>query len=202
MALAAVLTLVSLQGGRAQGTDPADLAFWQSIQGSADPAEYQTYLDAFPNGRFAALARIRARATAPAAAAPKGDAAPPQLAPVVAASTPDQQDQPAPPPERMTVTPALGRVGQIITFGCSEFPDPTTFDLLVVVPAGTPEMDPGRSREDTKIVWSDYAMNCKRAGSIKGGPFAPGRYEIRFVTMLYNNEHRYEVRTRTPFSIR
>ena len=62
----------------AQPVDPADLAFWQSIQNSKNTAEYQAYLQAFPNGRFAALARLRAGqggvpAGAPAAApAPAG----------------------------------------------------------------------------------------------------------------------------------
>lgn len=56
----------------AQETDPADLVFWQSITGSQDPAAYAAYLEAFPNGRFAPLARLRAGGTAapPAAAAP------------------------------------------------------------------------------------------------------------------------------------
>ena len=47
-----------------------DLAFWQSIQNSTDPAEYQAYLDAFPHGKFAKLASIRAHAAAPAAVPP------------------------------------------------------------------------------------------------------------------------------------
>ena len=38
----------------------ADIVFWQSIQNSADPAEYDAYLQTFPDGKFAALARIRA----------------------------------------------------------------------------------------------------------------------------------------------
>lgn len=45
----------------AQQTDPADLAFWQSIQNSNETAEYQAYLQAFPNGRFAGLAQLRAQ---------------------------------------------------------------------------------------------------------------------------------------------
>jgi len=54
----------------AQETDPADLLFWQSITGSQDPAAYAAYLEAFPNGRFAPLARLRAGGAAPAVAAP------------------------------------------------------------------------------------------------------------------------------------
>ena len=43
--------------------DP-DLAFWQAIAGSTNPADYNSYLQQFPNGRFAALAHRR---TQPAA---------------------------------------------------------------------------------------------------------------------------------------
>lgn len=39
--------------------DSADILFWTSIQNSADPAEFKAYLRAFPDGKFAALARIR-----------------------------------------------------------------------------------------------------------------------------------------------
>jgi len=37
-----------------------ELAFWKSVENSDDPANYQAYLQAYPNGQFAALARVRA----------------------------------------------------------------------------------------------------------------------------------------------
>jgi ankyrin repeat protein len=44
-------------------TTPADqsldLAFWESIKDSTDPAGYQAYLEQFPDGAFAPLARLR-----------------------------------------------------------------------------------------------------------------------------------------------
>jgi hypothetical protein len=43
-----------------------DLAFWDSIKASANPADYRAYLEAFPKGRFVALARLRARPAPPA----------------------------------------------------------------------------------------------------------------------------------------
>ena len=70
-----------------QATDPADLAFWQSIQNSVNPAEYEAYLQAFPQGRFAALARLRAQGgamPAPAAGAPGPAMAAPPAAPAAA----------------------------------------------------------------------------------------------------------------------
>nr|MDJ0896325.1 caspase family protein [Alphaproteobacteria bacterium] len=44
-------------------TDPdkLDLAFWEAIKDSERPEDYQAYLEAFPDGRFAPLARLRAR---------------------------------------------------------------------------------------------------------------------------------------------
>lgn len=73
--LCLALALLAAMPARAQGTDPADLAFWQSIQNSKEPAEYQAYLQAFPNGRFAPLARVRAGQAA--GAAPAGPVATP-----------------------------------------------------------------------------------------------------------------------------
>lgn len=49
----------------------AELVFWESIMHSDDPAEYQAYLDLWPEGAFAPIARARiARADAPATVAP------------------------------------------------------------------------------------------------------------------------------------
>ena len=36
-----------------------ELAFWQSVEGSDDPKEYQAYLAQFPEGAFVALAEAR-----------------------------------------------------------------------------------------------------------------------------------------------
>ncbi len=47
----------------AQGSssEAADTMFWDSVKTSKDPAEIRAYLDKFPNGMFAPLARIRLR---------------------------------------------------------------------------------------------------------------------------------------------
>jgi len=62
-------------------SEAAETAFWDSVKDSRDPAEVQTYLDKFPNGLFAPLARIRLRNL-------QGASKP---APAPAASTPPQQ---------------------------------------------------------------------------------------------------------------
>ena len=77
--------------------------FWKAIENSTDPAEYQAYLDSYPNGKFAKLARARVasysggnvtsteRATKPA---PE-----PEQAEQQAALEPVPPSQPAPEPE-------------------------------------------------------------------------------------------------------
>ncbi len=41
-----------------------EISFWQSVEAGGTPAEYQAYLEQYPDGSFAALARTRL-ATAP-----------------------------------------------------------------------------------------------------------------------------------------
>jgi hypothetical protein len=54
--------------------DPAaiELSFWESIKNSTNPDDFKAYLDKYPDGQFAALARSRAQPTRPSA--PAGDA--------------------------------------------------------------------------------------------------------------------------------
>lgn len=50
--------------GRAQGqplkaADAVEIGFWETIQNSSSPADYQIYLNSYPEGQFAATARYR-----------------------------------------------------------------------------------------------------------------------------------------------
>ena len=64
MPAAAVATLDTVEpsatgnSGSAQAVDK-EVVFWQSIQNSNSPAQFQAYLDQYPNGTFAPLARTR-----------------------------------------------------------------------------------------------------------------------------------------------
>lgn len=88
-----------------------DLAFWESIRNSRNAAEYRAYLDAYPNGRFASLARTREQEYRGATAAPASTA--------VAVATPPASPQPAAAAPQRDCT------------GCPE---------LVAIPAGSFQM--------------------------------------------------------------
>lgn len=183
LAFLALPLLLMPAGARADANDDAmDLAFWQSIQGSTDPAEYQAYLDAFPQGKFAKVAILRAH---PAKAAEVFALPPlPPAKPGQPAQTgPGDDDTPA---GTISLLPAAPRVGQTIRVTCENFPQPTNYDVIIVVPAGTPVMDPARPVDQTKILWYAYATNCYHV-PLTAGPFAPGQYEVRFMTRLYSN---------------
>lgn len=61
-----------LPGGRDTARLEAEIVFWESIAGSAAPAEFEAYLAEYPEGRFARLARARLRALDAAAWAEAG----------------------------------------------------------------------------------------------------------------------------------
>ena len=65
----------ALQAGPVSSVSPAsaantatelalELAFWDAVKGSGNAADYRAYLEQYPQGRFAALARLRAGAVA------------------------------------------------------------------------------------------------------------------------------------------
>jgi hypothetical protein len=55
----------------------AEMVFWESVRSSSDAADFRAYLEQYPNGKFAALARNRLSALNPAPAIPAPAAAPP-----------------------------------------------------------------------------------------------------------------------------
>ena len=81
--------------GKGQGDDleqltaerlQAERLYWESVKDSSDPAEIQTYLDQYPTGTYAALARVRLQRL-------KGEAEP---APAEATSAPEAATPAAP----------------------------------------------------------------------------------------------------------
>lgn len=148
----------------------AEMQLWQTIQRSNTPADYQLYLQMFPNGRFASLARIRAQGAAPTAAADANQG---------------QADSDAP---SFTVTPTVAHVGQQFIVGCSSLPTGPNSggDAIVAVQAGSPPANPNML---TQGVQKEYVANCKSRngdGTVKIGPLPPGQWEFRWMTSLYN----------------
>ncbi|MDQ5845900.1 MAG: hypothetical protein M3539_11475, partial [Acidobacteriota bacterium] len=55
--------------------DPAamELSFWETIKNSSNPDDYKSYLDKYPDGQFAALAKSRANLVRPSGNSPSGE---------------------------------------------------------------------------------------------------------------------------------
>ncbi|MCU4178188.1 SUMF1/EgtB/PvdO family nonheme iron enzyme [Bosea sp. BH3] len=102
--------------GTSAPPDAYELAFWETIRNSESAAEYKAYLDAYPNGRFAALARAREQLYRGKPPAPAASAA---VAP------------PAPPPAAAAPAAPVAAGPQRDCTGCPE---------LAAIPAGTFQM--------------------------------------------------------------
>jgi hypothetical protein len=80
LCLALVLSLAGAAGAQApdRATEElrAEMVFWESVRGSTDPGDFRAYLEQYPNGRFAPLARNRLNALTPQPSAPAPAAAP------------------------------------------------------------------------------------------------------------------------------
>jgi hypothetical protein len=79
--LAVLLSLAGAAGAqapeRAAEELRAEMVFWESVRSSSDPADFRAYLEQYPNGKFAVLARNRLSALNPKPAIPAPAAAPP-----------------------------------------------------------------------------------------------------------------------------
>ena len=102
---------------------------------------------------------------------------------------------------KFVVQPPTIRVGQKATVKFVDFPEFSTQDKLVVVPAGVPDsMGTGFGAEDKPLAGvSASAYYISNGWQV--GPFAPGVYELRWLTTLYNNENRLEVGARGRLTV-
>lgn len=117
-------------GPQSDQLGPYELSFWETIRNSENPAEYRAYLDAYPNGRFASLARTREEFYRT-----RGQARPTSPAPAQTASA--TQARPG-------ATPAPARPLR----DCEDCPE------LTLLPAGTFEMGSNEMFEFEKPVRS------------------------------------------------
>lgn len=159
-----------------------ELAFWESIKDSTYASDYEAYLEAYPKGRFAALARARAQRLRAAAA--KGATPPPAARPSPAPGAPPAAARPppaaAPPtarpaaPEKPPREPARAAPAApaapppVRTAGLNEIKDCPACPVLVAVPPGTFTMGSNSA---------DPSERPAHKVSI-GQPFAIGKYEV------------------------
>ncbi|PZN94518.1 MAG: hypothetical protein DCF30_20190 [Hyphomicrobiales bacterium] len=139
----AVIPLPPMESPAAR-QDAYELAFWESIRSSESAAEFRAYLNAYPNGLFAPLARTREQqyaarqptVPAPAAAPPVQPRQPPPASPGAVASVRE--------PARPTPAPAPSSARTIRDCeGCPE---------LALIPPGTFEMGANELYEFEKPV--------------------------------------------------
>ena len=150
-----------------------ELTFWESIKDSNYPSDYEAYLKAYPNGRFATLAHARIDRLRAAASAPK--AQPPAQVDHARTATPPAAPVPPPVPAEKAVaasTPPLGATPapaiKTAASAASEIKDCAACPVLVSLPGGTFEMG---SNSDDPAERPVHRVNI-------GRPFAIGKTEV------------------------
>lgn len=166
-----------------------EITFWDSIKDSNYPGDYEAYLKAYPNGRFATLAHARIdrlRAAASASAPPAVPAAKPSVAPPVAQSP--QAPHSTPPASAVTQdhshttvptamptvasaaspTPAIAPKPVTHPPSAGESHDCATCPIMIALPAGTFFM--GSNTDDP----SEKPVHHVTISA----PFAIGKYEV------------------------
>ena len=132
-----------------------ELAFWESIKDTSNPAEIEAYLSAYPDGRFRRLAELRLSSLRSANAA--GGAAEPSRTP------PPRSDQDKKPSAEKG---AKLRAGSIIQ-DCAVCPK------LVVVPAGSFVMgsDRGHPEDAPRILspWPSHSRSASTKSAFRSG---------------------------------
>ncbi|AXL48809.1 hypothetical protein DSC91_000363 [Paraburkholderia caffeinilytica] len=159
-----------------------EITFWDSIKDSNYPSDYEAYLKAYPNGRFATLAharidRLRAAAAASAPSALPPVAPSPPAARPAAPSSAAPQDHPraaTPAPTAPTASPAAPSAPAVAQKPAAHPPsagesrDCATCPIMIALPAGAFSM--GSSTDDP----SEKPVHHVTIGA----PFAIGKYEV------------------------
>jgi formylglycine-generating enzyme required for sulfatase activity len=154
-----------------------ELTFWDSIKDSSHASDYEAYLQAYPKGRFASLARARIerlRASAPKAEtpAPGAPAAPARKSPPAAKPAPETaRPAPAAPPSEQSAQPAQPAQpapSPPPAVAKGEVKDCAACPILVSLPGGTYAMGSNASDPSEKPA---HQVTIRK-------PFAIGKFEV------------------------
>jgi formylglycine-generating enzyme required for sulfatase activity len=156
-----------------------ELTFWDSIKNSNSPEDYEAYLQAYPKGRFAGLAKARIERLRAAAPKPQTQPQhqqetkpPPAAGPAPSPPKPAQETQkeikrpPAPSPATATTPPSKSSSASVAAG--NEIKDCQTCPVLVSLPPGTFSM--GSNTDDPS------EKPAHRVSITE--PFAIGKYEV------------------------
>jgi hypothetical protein len=168
---AAAPAFVSVPAAIAQ--DAAEIAFWESVRDSKNPAELQAYLDAYPNGAYAALAKIRIGTlggtvtTAPA----------PEPAPAPATTTTTTAPAATSGPQMMPAKPVYPPFEQV-TINWSGIPTSLQSGWIALF----------RQGETQEVTRASVNFTDKTGSTVFEGQL-PGTYEVRLLTPPYGSEY-------------
>ncbi|MBI1890561.1 MAG: formylglycine-generating enzyme family protein [Burkholderiales bacterium] len=158
-----------------------EITFWESIKDSTHASDFEAYLQTYPNGRFAPLARAR-MARLKAEAQKTAPAAPPSSPPAAKVPTTPARPAPAAPPTKPAAAPAAKPEPPaasapvksapdkppIPVAGLREIKDCPTCPALVALPAGSFTMGSNSSDPSEKPA---HAVTL-------AAPFAIGKTEV------------------------
>lgn len=176
---------------KAAAASPEEITFWQSVSVNNDPVELRAYLNAYPNGAFAAIAKSRLALLAPATRL-----------------RPDQPLLAAPAPAPVAAPAVMGALARLVPVRPRfRLVDGVTLDLdasavrqasnlrLTVVPAAAPVAitDPDRLVLDSTAVSATHLHL-----TIPSGP--PGADEIRLY-YIPNTGTQYQLAARASVTI-
>jgi formylglycine-generating enzyme required for sulfatase activity len=150
-----------------------EITFWESIKDSNYAGDYEAYLKAYPNGRFAPLAKARLarlRATAagsapPAAKAPPQPAQPPVQAPAASRTAPASSASAKPSPTAPTTPPPYPAPSATVsaTPAGHEIKDCAACPIMIALAPGTFEMgnnhsDPSERPAHAVTIGQSFAL--------------------------------------------
>lgn len=170
-----VMADITLAGLLPKNSDEQfELTFWESIKDSTHVSDYEAYLQAYPKGRFAPLARARIdrlRAGAPLAtptprepAIPKAAGEPVRRLPSAKDAAPPARTAPTAPPPSPAAAPAKAAKAAI----AGEISDCPACPVLIALPAGSFTMGSNTSDPSEKPA---HRVTLT-------APFAIGKYEV------------------------